>query len=133
MNFTNAEKGLIIKNVTSILDYIRNDIAPHLREFQIIKFKISESERVVPAMIIINPGKNANIEFTLGMNRTEFYLGDKYDSSYIKTHRDCRQNLWERFDIMYWFIKNWPNIKFNLNQIIENDLNFKHTLENFEV
>lgn len=133
MNFTNAEKALIVKNVKSILDYIRNDIAPHLHEFQIIKFKFSEAEHVVPAMIIIEPGKNSNIEFTLGMNRTEFYLGDIYDSSYVKRNRDHRQNLWERFDIMYGFIKNWPNIKFNLNQIIENDLKVKHTLESFEV
>lgn len=131
MKFSTDEKELIIKNVKAILTYIRNDIAPYLRDFKLIKFDVAEGQ--VPAMIIVHPGKKGKIEFTRGMDRTEYYLGDEYDDDYIKSHRIYRQNLWERFDVMYAFIEDWQRIKMILNANIDKSKNIKNELKNFQI
>jgi hypothetical protein len=131
MNFRTDEKELIIKNVKAILAYIRKDIAPYLRDFKLIKFDVTEGQ--VPAMIIVNPGTAGKIEFTRGMNRTEYFLGDEYDDDYTKRHRHYRQDFWKCFDVMYAFIEDWQRIKMILNANVDKGKNIKNNLENFQV
>ena len=129
MKFRTDEKELIIKNVKAILAYIRKDIAPYLREFKLIKFNVAERE--VPAMIIVDPGTTGKIEFTRGMNRTEYYLGDEYDDEYTKRHRHYRQDFWKCFDVMYAFIEDWQRIKTILNANVDKSKNIKMTWKTF--
>ena len=106
-------------------------LPPYLREFKLIKFDVAERE--VPAMIIVDPGTAGKIEFTRGMNRTEYFLGDEYDDDYTKRHRHYRQDFWKCFDVMYAFIEDWQRIKTILNANVDKSKNIKNDLENFQV
>ncbi len=129
--FTIEERKLLVKNIKTILKYIRTEIAPYLREFQIVKFEDNPSYREI--MLIVDPGKDGRIEFTRGHNSTQYFINDEFDSESTKANRRSRHNFFESYDEMYAFINDWSRIKMILTSRVEKNKSIKNNLENFQV
>jgi hypothetical protein len=129
--FTIEERKLLIKNINTILKYIRTEISPYLREFQIVKFEDNPSYREI--MLIVDPGKDGKIEFTRGYNSTQYFINDEFDSKETISDRRYRRSFFESFDEMYAFINDWHRIKMILTSEVEKNKSIKNNLENFQV
>ena len=129
--FTIEERKLLVKNIKSILKYIRTEISPYLREFQIVKFEDNPSYREI--MLIVDPGKTGRIEFTRGHNSTQYYINDDFDSMETIRNRRYRHWFFESYDEMYAFINDWSRIKMILTSRVEKNKSIKNNLENFQV
>lgn len=132
MNFTIAEQQLIVKNVNSILEFVREEVCPFIREFRIFKFNDDPSNK--PIMFEISPGKQGALEFTRGFDSCQYKLGKKYDPCHWSGEQlQKRYNLWDCYDVMYAFIENWPRLKKEIMAIVDHDKNVADTLNNFKV
>ena len=96
MKFTENEKQTLTKNVKAVLDFVRAEVCPYIRDWQVLKFEDDPTH--YPIMFIVNPGKNGTIEFTRGHRSTEYYLGDEYDQPNLCGQR---YNFWESYDEMF--------------------------------
>lgn len=129
--YTKEECELLVKNVKAVLSYVKNEISPFLREFQILKFE--DSPRNYPIMFIVDPGKNPELKFTRGSSSTEYYISDEFDSESTKANRRYCKWFFEAYPEMHAFLENWQNIKKQLLDKIEKNKSIKYNLENFQV
>lgn len=135
MNFTENEKQTLTKNVKAVLDFVRAEVCPYIRDRQVLKFEDDPTH--YPIMFIVNPGKKGAIEFTRGFNSTEYCLGGDYDDMSVKydlkEHPGHRHSFWECFDEMFAFIQNWRLLKSKLMEVVAHDKNISNTLNSFAV
>ena len=132
MNFTTSEQQLIVKNVTSILEFVKKEVCPFIREFRIFKFNDDPTRH--PIMFKVFPGKRGTVEFTRGYNFTQYKLGDPYDPyNWSNDELKRRYDLWKEYDVMYAFIESWPGLKKEIMTVVEHDKNVSDTLNNFTV
>lgn len=131
MMFTDAEQLTLVKNTKAILDFVKTNASPFLRETQYLKFNDDPSHKEI--MFIIHPGKNGAIEFSRGYNSSQYYLGDGYDSKSVKEERRKRYNFFENYKAMFALIENWKYLKKCLMTQVEHDNNVSNVLNNFEV
>lgn len=132
-NFTLEERKTLVKNTNAILNFVRQNASPFLREMLILKFKDVPSYKEI--MFIIHPGKKGNIEFSRGLNSTEYYLGDEYDSLSVKREREKRHryNFFEEWDAMFALIENWSYLKKQLMNKVQYDSKISNVLNSFQV
>ena len=62
--FTFEERKLLVKHVNAIFNFVKTEVSPFLRSFQILKFEVNPHE--YPIMFLINAGVNPEIKFTRG-------------------------------------------------------------------
>ena len=109
MIFTIAEQQLIIKNVKTILEFVRAEVCPFIREFHTFKFNDDPSYK--PIMFEISPGKRGALEFTRGLG-VEFGSNlNAYTSIDQTVYRVCdvptkRQSA---LDSCVLILKDWSN------------------------
>jgi hypothetical protein len=129
--YTKEERELLVKNVKAVLNYVKNEISPFLREFEILKFE--DHPRHYPIMFIVDPGKNPEIKFTRGSSSTQYYINDEFDSESTKSNRRYYRWFFESYPEMHAFLENWQNMKRQLLNKIEANKSIKYNLKNFQV
>ena len=134
MNFTKEEQALLIKNVKTVLKFVRTNVCPYLRSRYYLKFEDDPGH--YPIMFIVDPGKKGSIEFTRGHNSIQYFLGDEYDNNRTRLERyqsGRRYNFWECFDEMFAFLQSWTDLKADLLKAVDKGKNIKNTLKSFTV
>lgn len=117
VSYTKEECELLVKNVKAVLEYVKNEISPFLREFQILEFK--DNPKYYPIMFIVDSGKNPELKFTRGFRSTQYYINDEFDSKSTKSNRKYYRCFFESYSEMHAFLENWQNIKRQLLDKIE--------------